>query len=560
MHPVLARLALRARPLVTITEPPTEGVVVERDVEVVMRDGVTLRVDVYRPAGDEPVPVLMCAHPYGKSSTPKRRRRSFSVPFQYRLLPQSRPLSHSAWTGWEGPDPAHWVARGYAVINADLRGWGASDGVGELLSEQEGRDGHDLVEWAAAQPWSTGRVGMTGVSYLAISQWATAAERPPHLAAICPWEGFTDVYRDFARPGGVREDGFVVVWSNGLKAARRSPVELRAQQKRRPLRDAWWVARDRDVEKIDVPALICGSFSDHALHSRGSFEGFRRIASEHKWLYTHRGPKWSTYYSPEVLALQERFFGHFLRGEDTGILDEPPVRVEVREDADTVTGVRGATHWPPPGTSWSNLHLDARSGALSDAPVPAGSMAWRTRRDTVSFRWRFDADTEVVGPMAARLWVELPEGGDVSLFVGVAKVRDGRQVGFEGSYGFRGDLVTHGMLKASHRRLDSELSQEARPVAAHTVSEPLAPGEVVPVDVELLPSATLFRAGEELRLDVRGRWFFPQNPLTGQFPVGYQQSRAATCVLHTGDEHDSRLHIPISTRASSVARARSISA
>ena len=361
MHPVLARLALRVRPLVTITEPPVAGVVVERDVEVAMRDGVRLRVDVYRPEGDDPVPVLMCAHPYGKNRLPTRRRRGFATPFQYRLLPQSTPFTHSAWTGWEGPDPAHWVTRGYAVINADLRGWGSSDGVGELFSEQEGRDGHDLVEWAAAQPWSTGRVGMTGVSYLAISQWATAAERPPHLAAICPWEGFTDAYRDFARPGGVREDGFVVVWSNGLKAARRSPVDLRTQQKRRPLRDAWWVARDRDLEKIDVPALICGSFSDHCLHSRGSFEGFRGIASERKWLYTHRGPKWATYYSPEVLALQERFFGHFLRGRDTGILDEPPVRVEVREDADTVTSVRGAADWPAYLRLMDNLDTSYRN-------------------------------------------------------------------------------------------------------------------------------------------------------------------------------------------------------
>ena len=116
-----------------------------------------------------------------------------------------------------GSDPGHWVSRGYVVVNADLRGWGKSDGAGELFSDQEGLDCHDLIEWAAMQPWSNHRVGMSGVSYSAISQWAAAATRPPHLAAICPWEGFTDFYRDFARPGGVLENGFLSMWTIGLR-------------------------------------------------------------------------------------------------------------------------------------------------------------------------------------------------------------------------------------------------------------------------------------------------------------------------------------------------------
>jgi predicted acyl esterase len=545
-HLVRDRLARRARPLVTITDPPSEGVIVERDVAVPMRDGVTLRVDVFRPDADGPVPVLMCAHPYGKDNTPPRRRHGYGIPRQYRVLTQSTAFSHSAWTSWEAPDPAHWVARGYAVINADLRGWGHSEGEGELFSEQEGRDGHDLVEWAAAQPWSTGRVGMTGVSYLAISQWAVAAERPPHLAAICPWEGFTDAYRDLARPGGVREDGFVIMWTTLLRLASGKPVTLRYEQKHRALRDAWWEARARHIDKIDVPALVCGSFSDHNLHSRGSFEGFRRISSEHKWLYTHRGPKWATYYSPEALAAQAQFFDHFLRDQDTGILERPPVRVEVREDADTVTSVHHVADWPPPGTTWRELHLDTEHRTLTDTPAPEPTdVSWRTRGDGLSFRWQVEADTELVGPMSARLWVSLPKGGDVSLFLGVTKERDGRDVGFEGSYGFRGDTVTHGMLRASHRRLDPTLSEPERPVHTHTEQEPLAPGEIVPVEIALLPSATLLRAGEVLRFDVRGHWLQARNPLTGQFPAGYQPSPRGRCVLHTGGEQDSTLRVPI---------------
>src|SRR4051812_14111165 len=279
----LRRLSHRVRPLVRIGDPPS-GVRVDRDVEVRARDGVTLRVDVYRPERDGRFPVLMSAQPYGKDALPARRRRGgYRPPLQYRLMPQTVPFAHSAWTGWEAPDPAFWVARGYVVVSADLRGWGRSDGVGELFSAQEALDCYDLVEWAGTQPWSNGRVGLGGVSYLAISQWAAASARPPHLAAICPWEGFTDFYRDFARPGGIREDGFVVVWSIGMRLRRRSRVDIRRQQKARPLLDAWWAVRNRDLERIEVPALVCGSFSDHNLHSRGSFEGFRRISSPQKW-------------------------------------------------------------------------------------------------------------------------------------------------------------------------------------------------------------------------------------------------------------------------------------
>src|SRR4051794_17749400 len=184
---VRKRLRLLRRPSVTITDPPT-GVVFERDVEVTVRDGTVLRINVFRPDADGAYPVLLCAHPYGKDGLPepKPKGKGYKVPFQLRMLPQSLPFSFSAWTSWESPDPGFWVPRGYVVVNCDLRGWGTSDGVGEVLSEQEALDGHDVVEWAAVQPWSTGKVGMLGVSYLALSQWATASARPPHLAAIAP--------------------------------------------------------------------------------------------------------------------------------------------------------------------------------------------------------------------------------------------------------------------------------------------------------------------------------------------------------------------------------------
>lgn len=130
--------------------------------------------------------------------------------FIYRLMRQTLPIHQSAWTGWEAPDPAYWVPRGYVVINADLRGFHRSEGQARLLSQQEGEDYYDLIEWAGQQQWSSGKVGLLGISYLALTQWRAASLQPPSLAAICPWGGFTDPYRDLAYPGGVREDGFVL--------------------------------------------------------------------------------------------------------------------------------------------------------------------------------------------------------------------------------------------------------------------------------------------------------------------------------------------------------------
>lgn len=544
---VRERLRRLRRPRVTITDPP-EGVVFDHDVAVRVRDGTVLRVNVFRPQADGPHPVIMSAHPYGKDELPKLSGAGdatrYRIPFQLRLLSQSTPLSFSAWTSWEAPDPASWVPRGYVVVNCDLRGWGHSDGVGRILSHQEALDSYDLVEWAAAQPWSTGRIGLLGVSYLAISQWAAASERPPHLSAICPWEGFTDAYRDFMRPGGILENGFLRLWSTVLQRQRRSPIHLLRDAKRHPFFDDWWAACNRDIESIDVAALVCASFSDHNLHSRGTFEGFRRIASPQKWLYTHRGGKWATFYSAEAHELQAKFFDHFLRDDDNGMLAEPRVRVEVREDASTVTAVRGEAEWPPSGTRWEPEFLGPDGQLSPVAPATAGSVAFDHRRGRARFRLRVTEDTELVGPMSVRLHLEVQDADDVNVFAGIRKVRDGKIVGFEGSYGFDRALVTFGMAKASHRAVDPERSLAWSPFHPDTERQALRPGEIVALDIELAPQATLFRADEELLLDVQGRWFFPTNPIVGQFPARYERSRRGTCVLHFGAGYDAALHLP----------------
>jgi len=536
-----ARLRGVLRPPVVVEEPAPGAVHTDHDVGVTTRDGTVLRVNVYRPPGAGPFPVLLCAHPYGKDKLPVRTRRGYRVSFQYRALRQTAPVRFSNLTTWEAPDPAWWVQQGYALVNCDLRGAGTSDGRGALLSDQEGEDVADLIGWAGTQPWSTGKVGLLGVSYLALSQWKAAALAPGPLHAMCPWEGFTDAYRDLLFPGGIREDGFVKLWSRGLRR-NRLVYQIRDEQRDRPYRDEFWQGLVPDLSRIRVPALVCGSFSDNNLHSRGSLRGFEQIGSADRFLYTHRSGKWATFYSAEARRAQLAFFDRYLRGRD--VPAPPRVRLEVRASRDEVTDLRDETDWPLPQTAWTALYLT--NDGLSTEPAPtAGSITFDTATRGASLGWTLPADTELTGPMAARLFVDVDGADDVTLVVGVEKWRGRRYVPFEGSYGFGRDRVTTGWQRASLRALDPTRSRPFEPVPRGTAPEPLRAGQVVAVDVALGPSATRFQAGEQLRVVVAGRWLWPRKPLVGQFPAAYPAGPRARCALHWGPERPAHLLIPV---------------
>jgi predicted acyl esterase len=537
-----ARLWRMAFPNIKVTAPAA-GIRFERDVPVPLRDGTTLRANVFRPNDPGRFPVLMSAHPYGKDVLPQRTPLGYLPLARYRFIRTPEPISHSAYTPWEGPDPSYWVPRGYVVINLDLRGFGTSEGVGTLLSDEEARDYAEAIAWAAAQPWSSGKVGLNGVSYLAISQWKVAALRPLALAAICPWEGFSDVYRDVGYAGGVRDDGFLPFWAPLTEKAGRTGSSLRDEQLAHPDFDDFWASLVPDLERIEVPALICASFSDQGLHTRGSFEAYRRISSKYRYLFTHRGGKWSTYYGPESLALQTRFFDCFLKGTENGMKDADPVRLEVREQADCIHSVRTERSWPPVNVEWMRLWL-APSQMRAQPLETTVTTRFEAPAGRVSFSFTMAADTELTGPMKLRLNVELIGATDAHLFVALRKFRKRRHVCFEGSFGFGRDVVTKGWLRVAHRRMDASRSDPYRPFHSCDQPEALAPGEIVPVEIELLPSSTLFRLGEILRLDVQSQWFWRRNPFFGMFPGYYEASPPGTIVLHMGGSADSYLLAP----------------
>ena len=310
----------------TPPEPRVErrpGMIIDRDVAVVTGSGRTVRADVYRPDGDEPAAVLLAWSPYGKHNP---------APIGV-IYPASGVLPEHVGelTTFEAPDPDYWVPHGYAIVVADVPGTWYSTGPATYCSPEEARDFADVIEWAGTQPWSNGKVGLSGVSYLTVSQWRVAELNPPHLAAINPWEGWSDTYREVARHGGIPETSFwPYIWERWGAAL--EPIEdLERETAEHPLFDGFWASKAARLEKITVPAWVVGSWSDQGLHSRGTLEGFRRIASEQKWLDIHGRKKWAEYYLPENVDRQREFFDRFLKGIDNGWEDRPRVLAEVRE-------------------------------------------------------------------------------------------------------------------------------------------------------------------------------------------------------------------------------------
>lgn len=535
------RIHAALRPPVSVYPMP-EGIVKDADVPVVLSDGVTLRLNLFRPAGDGPFPTIMSAHPYGKDAVPTRKRRGWSLNPQFRVMNQPEPLRISDQTSWEAPDPVWWAQQGYAVINADTRGGGHSEGRGDLLSDQEADDIAQVIAWAAAQPWSNGRVGILGVSYLALSQYKVAALGPPALRAICPWEGFTDAYRDFFTPGGVVENGFARVWLLLTRRVARLATDMAAERRAHPLRDAWWQALTPDLSAITVPMLVCASFSDANLHSVGSMRAFQQVGSAERHAYTHREPKWASFYGEQARAAQRAFFDRHLRQADVAVL--PPVRLEVRDRGDRVVEVRDESEWPLARTDWRDLHLGA-AGTLSRKPDAAGDTSFALRRNAAVFEYLFDERTEVTGPMNLRLRVSVRGTDDPRLFVGVEKRSHGAPVPFNGSYGYGRDRIAQGRLRLALRELDPERSAPHQPEHTFRTLEPLVPGEAVDVQIPLSPSATVFDAGDRLRLIVAGRYLEPRNPLFGHFPTHYVGSRGGTATIHWSADRPSRLEIPV---------------
>lgn len=536
-------------------ELPVE-IVLEKDVAVTLRDGVTTYVDILRPADTEQVPVIVAWSPYGKGqgSAPAAMGVFDLVGVDHAIV--------SGLQKFEGPDPAYWCAHGYAICNPDVRGVADSDGDSVLWDRQEGRDCYDLIEWLARQHWCTGKVAMSGTSYLAVAQWFAAAERPPHLAAINPWEGVSDVYRDLVMRGGMPDTGFArqlrdhSYWGKGRKE------DILAEVERYPLMNELWQQKIPAFEQITVPAYVVASYSN-TLHTAGTFRAWRRIGSTAKWLRIHNSQEWPDYYDEANRDDLRRFFDHFLKGEDNGWEKTPRIRYAVLDlDGGDRVDV-AADEFPPGEVTYRKYYLEARQRTLvTEAPTQEATAAYDTgsTANLVSFLVRFAQETTVVGYPKVRLWVQADDADDMDLFVAVqkldahgtplqaftvpnqsARIHDVTERGasilrYKGS---------QGRLRVSMRHLDPAVSTDEVPAHSFDRVEKLNPGEVVDIEIDLLPVGLVFHPGEQLRLVISATDLF------GSWMPGlrdYTPQNSGHHVVHTGGSRASYLRLPITTR------------
>jgi uncharacterized protein len=530
-------------PQARAAEPPRfrtsndAGMIIERDVAVRLRDGVSIHVDVFRPDDGRRAAPIIGWGPYGRHGHTR-----YSQIFPTSGVDQS---AQSAYTAFEALDPAWWVPQGYAVINPDPRGTWYSQGRASYLSPGEAQDCYDLIEWAGTQPWSTGRVGLSGVSYLASIQWFVAALAPPHLAAINPWEGWSDTYREVARHGGIPETCFWRYLPSRWGHSITEVEDLAAEDAEHPLYDAFWASKTAALEKITVPAFVVASWSDQGLHTRGTLEGFKQIASRQKWLEVHGRKKWAYFYERSSMERLREFFDHFLLDKSTGVLSWPPVRFELRERL-LIGDLHAAQGWPLPGTRYERLFLDTAVGSMTRlAPPAVSSVRYDSSTGTATFDVRFAARTDLVGYMKLRLWAAAEDADDMDVFVAVQKQdRAGKGVPFAFWAQYSDGPVALGWLRASHRELDTGRSTPWQPVLRHTRALPLTAGEPTCLEIEIWPSGTRFEAGEGLRLVVQGRDVYDYPPELMADRHRETVNRGAHR-LFSGGQFDSHLLVPV---------------
>jgi uncharacterized protein len=518
-----------------------DGMRVQWDVPVAMDDGVVVRADIFLPLAEGRYPVILTYGPYAKGLSFQDGN-----PGAWEHLTKNNPEvlegSSNIYQSWELVDPEKWVPDGYAVVRIDSRGTGRSPGFVDPWSPRETQDLYECIEWCGAQPWSSGKVGLNGISYYAMNAWQVATLEPPHLTAICAWEGACDYYREATHHGGIVSD-FLINWfpravhrsqhgcgERGMRsrvtgelacgpdtlpedelAAKRIDIEQWILEHR--FDDDAHRGRGADVTKVKVPLLSAANWGGQGLHTRGNFEGFVNAASTQKWLEAHGGAHWESFYTNYGMKLQKRFFGHFLKGEDTGWDRQPRVLLQVRHVDRFVE--RPENEWPLARTQWTRFYLDPSDCSLrTRKPEASMQLSYDTTGDGIMFLSPPMPDQmEITGPAAARIVLSsTTTDADVFLVLRVF-TPDGREVTFQGSNDPRTPIGL-GWLRASHRKLDAQRSLPYRPFHPHDEVQPLTPGQPVPLDIEIWPTSIVVPKGYRLGLSVRGKdYHYPGEPL-----------------------------------------------
>jgi predicted acyl esterase len=544
------------------------------DVPVPMRDGMRLLADIHRPATAGRYPVLIAASPY------PRQIQDIGAPMGF----------------VEAGASDFFVPRGYVHAIVNLRGTGGSDGVFGFFDAQERRDMHDLVEWAAAQPWCDGNVGMVGISYFAMTQLEAAVERPPHLKAIFPVAVTADLY-EAAIHHGLFSSSFVTPFLSmvgmtsklGNAFLRSKLIDLvravlhlpavhrkfatmngeaavtalkllmklhhdphpwddywRAIAVEHPLRDAWWDERNLLplLEKVQVPVYLGCDWQNVPLHLPSTFQAFNALTGSNDVRVAMLGDYGLTWPWESLHVEALAWFDHWLKGSDTGILEGPRLRY-VLPKAD---GWRTADNWPIPQTAYREFALGADGGLASEEGT-SGTRTMMTlgaglNRDHASetdppalLTWTskpLDTDLDMIGDIELRL-----EASCTAADTGwIAVLQDVDPSGTVTD-------VTAGYLRAGLRAVDEAASRPSKPVLPCRTFEAVPIGENVCYRIPLVTNARRFKAGNRIQLVITGD---DQNPAAPAI-MGFRHASVGTSCLST-IHSSSRLLLPVPPSAS----------
>jgi predicted acyl esterase len=509
-----------------------DGMRIDWNVPITMDDGLVLRADVFRPMKDGKFPVILTYGPYAKNLAFQD-----GYPSAWQRMAEKHPDvtagSSNLYQNWEVVDPEKWVPHDYVCVRVDSRGTGCSPGFIDHFSPRETKDFYDCIEWSGVQPWSNGKVGLNGISYYGMNQWQVASMQPPHLAAMCVWEGAADWYRDSTHHGGILS----TFWENwydmqvktvqygagergGYSRVHGEPVcgpetlsdeelaknraDFGGQILAHPLDDQYHRDRSPVWEKIKAPLFTAANWGGQGLHPRGNFEGFVRVASRQKWLEAHGIEHWTHFYTDYGREQQLKFFDYFLHGKDTSWSKQPRVLLQVRHIDKFVQ--RAEKEWPLKRTKWTRFYFDPAGMTLSTKrPNKRTQLKFDAMGDGLTFLTPpLAAETEITGPSALKLFAS-SSTSDADFFV-VLRVFTGdlKEVVFQGAIDPH-TPIGQGWLRASHRRLDKKLSKPYRPYHTHDRKERLKKGQVVELDIEILPTSIVVPAGYRVGLSVRGK-------------------------------------------------------
>ncbi|XEV05179.1 hypothetical protein FSHL1_010466 [Fusarium sambucinum] len=567
----------------------------EQNATVPLKAGDGLvRLNVYHPKGVDKVPVLVTYGPYGKDiSYQDFHPKSFS---------EVNPQHKSEHSAWETPDPAFWTKNGYAIVRADERGLGQSSGKLDTMSRGTSEAFFDVVEWASEQPWSSGKVGLLGISYYAGSQWRVAARKPKGLSAIVPWEGMSDYYRDRCRHGGILSNAFIKFWWNrqvitnqygrpGRSARNWGPDtiegdlpddELEANrqdqtidnQANRFRDDAYYASKEYDMGDIEVPLLSVGNWGGILLHLRGNIEGYIHAGSKFKYLRLITGRHDLPFYYEEEVEIQRSFLDAFLKGNDrVGWSQEgkvAPVSLVLRKgnvgfndaEKEKVYPRREETEWPIARTQYKKLFLTPEQGLSWDPTTDRKKLSYKAlgtleKPEVLQFSTpAFETETEITGHVVAHLNVSVspdpsgPTPSDIDLFVTLRHIDpSGQEVFYTGT---AGDPVpvTKGWLRVSLRKVDQEhpKHRDWLPHRNYTSKDvlPVIQGEVYAVDVEVWPTNVVVDKGGKLVFEVasgdtQGSGIFQHNDAVDRSPEIFQGHNH----IHFGPRQQNYITLPV---------------